>query len=461
MLRRIPILATTLLFPGLLAAQELMDRPIAFPGAEGYGRYAVGGRGGRVCIVSNLDDRGVGSFREAAGMKEPRIILFSVSGTIHLESPLTIVGPVTIAGQSAPGDGICIADHPVRLRGDQIVIRYLRFRLGDRHQAGQGKVPGSGGDDALGGTGNRHLVIDHCSLSWSTDEVLSVYNGDSSTLQWNLISEPLDYSYHFEEGDADWEHHGYGGIWGGRHLSAHHNLFAHCVSRNPRFNGARMGASEEFVDFRNNVVYDWRSKAVYGGEGGLYNVVGNLFKPGPSTSRKAGLTFLEPTRAPGLPLGRFHVAGNVLDGNPAVTADNRLGVDQGNGGELVVPKAFPAEPVTTQSAADSYELVLRQVGASLCRDTLDHRIIRDVRKGEGRIMDVQGGYPHGTPYGVSHVAWPRLRTKPALSDTDADGMPDEWERLHGLDPNDPADAVRTSLHAYYTNVEVYINGRIP
>jgi len=460
-LRNTLCLLASLLANLLVQAQDGGGRPIAFPGAEGYGRYATGGRGGRICIVSNLDDRGPGSFREAAARKEPRIIVFSVSGTIHLETPLTIEGRVTVAGQSAPGDGICIADQPVRLRGDQIIIRYLRFRMGDRHQSLAGKTPGSGSDDALGGTGNRHLIIDHCSLSWSTDEVLSVYNGDSSTLQWNIVSEPLDYSYHFEAGDTDWEHHGYGGIWGGRNLSAHHNLFAHCVSRNPRFNGARMGATEDFVDFRHNVVYNWRSKAVYGGEGGRYNLVGNLFRPGPSTSAKAARTFLDPNVSPGLPYGRFHVSENVLDGAREVTADNRLGVVRTEGADVLVPTAFPSAPVTLQAVALASEQVLLHAGASLRRDTLDERIIRDVRTGRGRIIDVQGGHPHGTPYAVSRTAWPTLATAAPPTDGDADGIPDDWERAHGLDTKDPTDASQIGLHPFYTHIELYLNGRIP
>lgn len=190
------------------------EHPIAFPGAEGFGKHAVGGRGGKTLVVSNLNDAGPGSFREAAQQKSKRIIVFAVAGTIHLESPLQIEGNVTIAGHSAPGDGICIADHPVRLKGDQIILRYLRFRMGDKYQSQKGMVDGSGGDDALSGSKNNQLIIDHCSMSWSTDEVLSVYGGDSTTLQWNMIAEPLNYSYHFETGDKDWENHGYGGIWG-------------------------------------------------------------------------------------------------------------------------------------------------------------------------------------------------------------------------------------------------------
>src|SRR6187200_462722 len=212
--------------------------PIAFPGAEGYGKYATGGRGGKTFIVSNLNAKGPGSFREAAEAKGKRIIVFAVSGTIHLETKLSIKGDVSIAGQTAPGDGICLADNSVSLGGDNIIIRYMRFRMGDKYQKG-GMVDGNGGDDAFGGVRRKNIIIDHCSMSWSTDEVFSVYAGDSTTLQWNLISEPLNYSYHFETGDKDYEHHGFGGIWGGRHLSGHHNLFAHCASRTPRFDGNR------------------------------------------------------------------------------------------------------------------------------------------------------------------------------------------------------------------------------
>src|SRR6185436_2809978 len=194
--------------------------PIAFPGAEGFGKYTTGGRGGNVFIVTNLNDKGPGSFREAAEAKGKRIIVFAVSGTIHLDTKLNIKGEVTIAGQTAPGDGICLADNSVSLGGDNIIVRYLHFRMGDKYQKG-GMVDGNGGDDAFGGTRRKNIIIDHCSMSWSTDEVFSVYAGDSTTLQWNLISEPLNYSYHFETGDKDYEHHGYGGIWGGLHLTAH------------------------------------------------------------------------------------------------------------------------------------------------------------------------------------------------------------------------------------------------
>ncbi len=290
------------------------ETAIAFPGAEGYGKYTTGGRGGKVLIVTNLNDDGPGSFRDAAEAKGKRMIVFAVSGTIHLEKKLFIKGDVTVAGQTAPGDGICFADQPVSLSGDNIIIRYIRVRMGDKYQRQKGMVDGSGGDDAFSASGRKHIIIDHCSFSWSTDEVCSVYKGDSTTLQWNIITEPLNYSYHFETGDKDWENHGYGGIWGGQHLSAHHNLFAHCVSRNPRFNGARLGADAEFVDFRNNVIYNWQHNNVYGGEGGMYNMQNNYFKYGPVTNKNVRSRIVNPSKVENQPFGQFYVAGNYVDG---------------------------------------------------------------------------------------------------------------------------------------------------
>src|SRR6187549_1104646 len=285
--------------------------PIAFPGAEGYGKYATGGRGGKTFMVSNLNDKGPGSFREAAEAKEKKIIVFAVSGTIHLETKLSIKGDVTIAGQTAPGDGICLADNSVSLGGDNIIIRYIRFRMGDKYQKG-GMVDGNGGDDAFGGTERKNIIIDHCSMSWSTDEVFSVYAGDSTTLQWNIISEPLNYSYHFETGDKDYEHHGYGGIWGGRHLSAHHNLFAHCGNRTPRFDGIRNSPVEN-VDYRNNVIYNWGSNNVYAGEGGNYNIVNNYYKYGPVTSKWVKARIVNPYKKDStIPFGKFFVEGNFV-----------------------------------------------------------------------------------------------------------------------------------------------------
>jgi acetyl esterase/lipase len=437
------------------------ESAIAFPGAEGFGKFASGGRGGKVFIVSNLDDDGPGSLRNALKGKERKIIVFAISGTIHLESKLNINANTTIAGQSAPGDGICLADCPVSLGGDNIIVRYLRFRMGDKNQRG-GQVDGNGSDDAFGGLNRKNIIIDHCSMSWSTDEVFSVYRGDSTTLQWNIISEPLNYSYHFEKGDKDFEHHGYGGIWGGRHLSGHHNLFAHCTSRTPRFDGNRNQA-DEFVDFRNNIIYNWATNNVYAGEGGSYNIINNYYKPGPSTKPSVKTRIANPYKNESLPYGRYFIQGNYVDEAPLISSQNWLGVtmDKGTQADTVRSKlneAIEAEPVSTQTAMDTYELVLKTVGASLPkRDTLDERIVDDVVNGRGGLIDVQGGYEHGTAYELTVKAWPQLNAAVAPPDTDSDGMPDAWEKENGLDLNTAADANKISIHRYYTNIEMYLN----
>ena len=441
------------------------DRPVAFPGAEGYGKFTTGGRGGTVFIVSNLNDNGPGSFREAAEATETRIIVFSVSGTIHLNTKLAIKGNTTIAGQSAPGAGICLADNAVGFGGDNIIVRFIRFRMGDKYQKG-GMVDGNGGDDAFGGTRRKNILIDHCSMSWSTDEVFSIYAGDSTTLQWNLISEPLNYSYHFETGDKDYEHHGYGAIWGGRHSSFHHNLFAHCSNRTPRFDGTR-NAPEENCDYRNNVIYNWGGNNVYAGEGGTYNIVNNYYKYGPSTAANAKAKVVNPyKKPPGIPFGKFYVAGNYVDGSLEVTANNWLGVTMNNGTEADAVAAkldapFIAAGIQTSSAAAAYTAVLKNVGAIFPeRDTLDERIINDVKNRTGRFIDVQGGFAHGTAYELTVNAWPALRSLPAPVDTDKDGMPDSWEKKNGLNVTNAADASAYTLNSNYTNIEVYLNSLV-
>ncbi|MFT3825389.1 MAG: pectate lyase [Chitinophagaceae bacterium] len=441
-------------------------QPIAFPGAEGFGKYTTGGRGGKVAIVSTLEDDGPGSLRAALQTKGPRTVVFAISGTIHLASKLVIPANTTIAGQSAPGDGICLADYPVGFGGNNIIVRYIRIRMGDRFQ-NKGMVDGGGADDAFGGTRRNNIIIDHCSLSWSTDEVFSIYAGDSTTLQWNMISEPLNYSYHFEKGDKDFEHHGYGAIWGGRHLSAHHNLFAHCNSRTPRFDGIR-NCPEENVDYRNNVIYNWGGNNVYAGEGGTYNIVNNYYRYGPSTGSKMRFQMLNPyDKAPEIPFGKFYVEGNYIDGSNDVSKDNWKGVRIGTketevpASQVKLDKPFSSTEIALQSAQDAYEAVLKNVGAVLPkRDTLDERIIKNVKDRTGGFIDVQGGYPHGTAYEQTVNAWPALRSLPALADTDKDGMPDDWEKKNGLDPNNASDATTYSLDKQYTNIEVYLNGLV-
>ncbi|HEX5651564.1 MAG TPA: pectinesterase family protein [Chitinophagaceae bacterium] len=447
---------------------------VSFPGAEGAGRFTSGGRGTvsaptTVFEVTNLnDDNNPGSFRYALSQPAThRTVVFRVSGTIHLSSSLNIRSNTTIAGQTAPGDGICIADKPLTVNGDNIIVRYIRVRLGDRLQQAT-----NGNDDALSGTGRKHIMIDHCTMSWSNDEAFTIYDGDSTTLQWNLISEPLNYSYH-DEGTGI-QNHGYGGIWGGRRTSAHHNLVVHCVGRNPRFAGSRnlspFTPGQENLDFRNNVIYNWGSYSVNGGEGGNYNVVNNYYKYGPSTGtgNSSGVPvrymIINPgqqTTAPVMPYGKYYMTGNFVDGSTAITNNNWSGAAM-NGGSLAdtsqskVLTPFDIAPVTTQPATEAYEWVLQYAGASFRRDTLDQRIANDVRNRTGRIIDVQGGYPHGTPYANTVNAWPALQSLPAPADDDHDGMPNSWETANGLNPADASDRGLFAANGY-TNLENYLN----
>jgi hypothetical protein len=305
-------------------------------------------------------------------------------------------------------------------------------------------------------------------MSWSTDEVCSIYAGDSTTIQWNIISEPLNYSWHFEKGDSDFEHHGYGGILGGRHISIHHNLYAHCNNRTPRFDGNRNIKPEtENADYRNNVIYNWGSNNVYAGEGGNYNIVNNYYKWGPNTKSNVKTRVANPyKRTPDLPFGKWYIDGNYVDDAPDVSKDNWKGVamNEGTDSDKEASKKtnpFAAAGVTTQPATEAYETVLKNAGAILPkRDTLDQRIVADVRNRTGRLIDVQGGFPHGTEYQKTVSAWPALVSAAAPVDGDRDGMPDEWEKRNGLNPLDAKDATAYSLHKQYTNIEMYLNSLV-
>jgi len=465
------------------SAQASAQRLIAFPGAEGAGKYTSGGRGTAttpttVYEVTSLDDTNTpGTLRyamsQSATAAPHRTVVFRVCGTIHLLTQLRIPANTTLAGQTAPGDGICLADRPVTVNGSNVIVRFVRFRMGDRYQ-NIGMVDGAGSDDAFGGRFNLKTIVDHCSISWSTDEACSFYQGDSTTLQWNLVSEPLDYSYHFEAGDTDFEHHGYGGVWGGRHASFHHNLIAHARGRNPRFSGSGgltpAVASAENGDFRNNVIYNWGGYSTNGGEGGNYNMVNNYYKWGPSTGtgNTSGVAIKSMIFYPffnaALPFPHAYLAGNYVDGYPNVTRNNWLGVAPGSAprsdtAQVKVTTPFSIMPMPTQTAQDAYNSVLNQAGCVLpARDVLDQRIVTDVRNRTSSIIDVQGGYPaHVTPYSVSQAAWPVLSCGAAPTDSDHDGMTDAYELANGLNPNNAADRQLIAANGY-TNLENYLNG---
>jgi hypothetical protein len=410
---------------------------LAFPEAEGFGKYTTGGRGGKVYIVSTLNDDGPGSLREAVRKNEPRIIVFSVSGTIALESTLSINnGDLTIAGQTAPGDGICIRNYPVKISASNVIIRYLRFRLGDEK---------SQQDDAISGTRQSNIIIDHCSMSWATDECASFYRNKDFTLQWCIISESLNESVH-EKGD-----HGYGGIWGGEGASFHHNLLANHTSRLPRFSGSSTtpNTPDELVDFRNNVIYNWASNNTYGGEKGRYNMVANYYKTGPSTKSKKPWIV-----NPSSPYGTFYLTGNILEGIEIISKDNRKGVKADHPDSVFALHPFQVEPINEQPATESFEQVLKNAGASYRRDAIDARIVEEAKSGNSTF----GKNKNGIIDSQKDVGgWPELKSLPVPADADQDGMPDEWERSNKLNPNDANDASTNALSKAYTNIEVYIN----
>jgi hypothetical protein len=421
----------------------------SFPGAEGYGKYTTGGRGGKVIYVTNLNDNGKGSLRAAIKDTAKRTIVFAVSGTIYLQKQLEIKnGNVTIAGQTAPGDGICIAGYPFSVEADNVIIRFMRFRMGDINMAQ---------DDALGGVGCKNIIIDHCSVSWSTDECASFYKNQNATLQWCIVSESLYKSVH-KKGS-----HGFGGIWGGINATFHHNLIAHHSSRNPRFNGTRLGQTlTDKVDYRNNVIYNWGYNSAYGGEGGQYNIVANYYKAGPATAKKKANRIVQISAEDNLIPGVFYVADNYVDGNPVVSSDNwNGGVDtEAEISKVKANQPFSSEPIREQKAEDAYLMVLKTAGASLCRDSVDKRIVEEVKTGSAKFGATYEGGGKGIIDSQKEVGgWPELKSLPAPLDSDSDGMPDEWEIANKLNPTDPSD--NKSIHdTNYTNLEVYINGLV-
>ena len=455
------VLAIGLVLIGLNAcAQQL-----AFPTAEGYGKYTVGGRGGEVYEVTNIKDSGEGSLRSAIEAKGPRTIVFKVSGTIKLESDLRIENPnITIAGQTAPGDGITLRGRPLLIDADEVIIRYIRVRLGDE----------SGDEtDAISSRYTNNLILDHVSASWSIDETMSIYHGKNVTVQWCIIAESLYKSNH-QKGN-----HGFGGIWGSDYSTYHHNLIANHSNRNPRF---ASGCGN--VDYRNNVIYNWGYESAYGGEVAQVgntkfnfsniNMVANYYKAGPATvPGEIRHRIVAPwSRNKADDYGKWHVSGNVVEGNQWVSENNWLGgVQPQDGSEYIkglkLEQPWPTIAIQQQLPEEAYALVLKNAGTTLPkRDAVDLRIINEVKNGaatfEGstykkdhKIADLSN--KSGIIDSQNDVGgWPELKSLPAPIDTDHDGMPDVWEKENNLDYNNVTDR-NTMTSDGYTMLEKYLN----
>lgn len=433
---------------------------LSFPGAEGFGRYTTGGRGGKVYFVTKLaDDGSEGTLRYALNKKGPRYIAFKTGGTIFLESPLRIKeGNVTIAGQTAPGDGITVANYETSVAADNVIIRYMRFRMGD-----QKKYQG----DAFGARFIKNLMVDHCSMSWSTDETVSVYVNENTTLQWCVISESLRNSAH-EKGA-----HGYGGIAGGKFATFHHNIYAHHDSRNPRlgeYAGSKF-ALTDLTDFRNNVIYNWGHNNVYGGEGMNVNIVNNYYKPGPATTTKQRIVAIDQNRKPETEVyniwGKYYITGNIVVGSPEVTNDNwtkgvfgqmepyNLTDKDKNSIKINQPHDIQNN-VKTHSAEEAYEKILQFGGASMVRDAVDLHVLKDAKNGNFTYKGSKGS-TNGIIDSQNDVGgFPYLNPGKPLPDSDHDGMPDEWEIKNKLNP-EVANSNGRDLDKNYDNIEVYFN----
>ena len=463
---------------GLPLANENDGVLRAFPGAEGGGMYVTGGRGGKVYHVTNLEDSGAGSLRAAVEASGKRIVVFDVAGTIALKSDLTIKnGNITIAGQTAPGGGICLRDYTVRVDADNVIIRYVRFRLGDTT-----KDAAKPQEDCIWGRYRENIILDHCSMSWSMDECASFYANRNFTMQWCLLSESLNNSGH-PKGS-----HGYGGIWGGKNASFHHNLLAHNKSRNARIDhpeiyDSHLSTHRGNVDYRNNVIYNWNDNSTYGGEGGWFNIVNNYYKPGPASKTRnyfvdANSLYASSNTQYDYP--RLYVQGNYHAGSyaSAINADNWDGIylhdgsGVGNASTMRQANLLPIRSgdtqvchTTTHSAAGAFDVVLKYAGASLSRDAVDKRAETDARSGTATFSNGGNGSTGGIIDTQSAVGgWPELTATDeerlrAATDTDGDGIPDYYETLLGLDPDDASDANATTLdpQRIYPNIEVYFH----
>lgn len=456
------------------AAEDELGTALAFPGAEGGGMYTTGGRGGRIIRVTNLNDSGEGSLRAAVEATGARIVVFDVAGIIELQSQLKIRnGNLTIAGQTAPGDGICIKNYATVIEADNVIIRFVRFRLGD-------EGPNAGdGEDAIWGRRHSDIILDHCSMSWSIDECASFYGNANFTMQWCILTESLRNSMH------DKGNHGYGGIWGGENASFHHNMLANHDSRNPRFDHPEIYENPSDpdrrgnVDYRNNAVYNWGSNSTYGGEGGHFNMVNNYYRQGPASRDRryfidANGIYTTSSTDYGYPY--LYLSGNYYYDYPDMTAqDGVYWHDDGTNTppdperllSAQLPLSGPAGQTvytTTHSAADAFARICEVGGASLVRDAVDERACSDAQSGTASVTDGGNGSTGGiidTPSAAG--GWPEYSADTPneandKTDTDGDGMPDWFEEQFGLDVSaDDAGAVTIDIHGRYTNIEMYLH----
>jgi len=520
-MKKLLISVSSLLLAFGLSASESAP---AFPGAEGHGRYVTGGRGGEVRHVTNLNDSGPGSLRQALSGTTPKIIVFDVSGYIDLRSQLNVTSNTTIAGQTAPDGGITLRYYTLYFGNcDNVIVRFIRSRRSQVKDVNDGA-------DATWGRKRKNIIIDHCSFSWSIDEVASFYDNRNFTLQWSTIAEGLA-----NPGNTKGAH-SYGGIWGGKNASFHHNFVAHIQNRAPRFNGARYAwdgydktvysstVDAERVDFRNCLMYNWgNGNGCYGGPGGGYvNMVNNYYKAGPGTRNKTRVTQVSVAsdgNAEGSSLkgyaSRYYINGNYVTAasNPEDYDWSGVIYDGGlltlNGERYIADAAHlygenvsyvnindtdcvslkldeqidPGE-VTTHSATDVYDKILDYCGASLYRDDADIRYMEETRtgtttyKGNVAYVDANGkSYPTSNTSGIldfinapdgeqnpKTASFPELpsNTRQDDYDSDGDGIPDVWEVAQGLNPNDGTDGKLYTLdpRGWYTNVEVYINSLV-
>ena len=447
----------------------------AFPGAEGGGMLTTGGRGGAVYHVTNLKDSGEGSLRWAIGKKGPRTIVFDVAGVIELQSKLNINnGDLTIAGQTAPGDGICLKNYSLRINASNVIIRYIRCRMGDEKETA---------DDAMNlytEEGINNVIIDHCSISWSTDECGSFYGMTDFTLQWSILSESLRNSVH------DKGKHGYGGLWGGSNATYHHNLLAHHDSRNPRLDHDYLSPLKGPVSLVNNVIYNWGDNSTYGGESAndnndfrKYNIINNYYKPGPATA-SSKIRFIDPwtkacdnctkkTGSSTIVPGHYFMSGNVMFGNEEKTNDNWKGTTASASVIALIKSEneFSAgsteTTLTIDSAEEAFKKVLEYSGASLSRDEVDRRVSEETKNGTFTYSGSNGSAKGLIDSQKDVGGWPEYKATEeelaAIKDSDGDGIPETYELLFGLNKTSAEDGSAKTLDpkGRYTNLEMYLH----